>query len=53
MKKTLAVQFPHDITRYIDGRTDLLLRILTAMELPPSQLATLECANRAHSREVG
>jgi GrpB-like predicted nucleotidyltransferase (UPF0157 family) len=35
LKKRLAKRFPHDIDSYIDGKTDLLLRILRAAGFPP------------------
>jgi GrpB-like predicted nucleotidyltransferase (UPF0157 family)/uncharacterized glyoxalase superfamily protein PhnB len=46
LKEELAKQFPHDIDGYVDGKTDLLLRILQAAGLPPARLAEIERANR-------
>ena len=46
LKKRLAKQFPHDSDGYVDGKTDLLLRILRAAGLPPARLAEIERANR-------
>jgi GrpB-like predicted nucleotidyltransferase (UPF0157 family) len=49
LKKRLAEQFPHDIDRYVGGKTDLLLRILRAAGLPPARLVEIE---RTHRKAV-
>jgi GrpB-like predicted nucleotidyltransferase (UPF0157 family) len=46
LKKRLAIEFPHDIDRYIDGKTDLILRILRAANFPAAGLDAIERANR-------
>jgi GrpB-like predicted nucleotidyltransferase (UPF0157 family) len=46
LKKRLAKRFPHDIDSYIDGKTDLLLRILRAAGFPLARLDAIERANR-------
>jgi GrpB-like predicted nucleotidyltransferase (UPF0157 family) len=46
LKKRLAREFPHDIDRYIDGKTDLILEILRAAGFPEAQLDTIEQPNR-------
>jgi GrpB-like predicted nucleotidyltransferase (UPF0157 family) len=46
LKKALAKQFPHDIDGYVDGKTDMLLRILRAAGFPSAQLKEIERANR-------
>src|SRR5262245_39790952 len=46
LKKRLAREFPHDIGRYIDGKTDLLLEILRACGLSTAQLEAVARVNR-------
>lgn len=46
LKKRLAREFPHDIDSYIDGKTDLMLRILRAANFPAARLEAIERANR-------
>ncbi len=46
LKKRLAVTFPTDIDRYIDGKTDLILAILQEGSLSAEQLASIQAANR-------
>ena len=46
VKKQLAKQFPNDIDGYVDGKTDLLLRILRAAGLSETQLENISRANR-------
>jgi GrpB-like predicted nucleotidyltransferase (UPF0157 family) len=47
LKQQLAERFPHDIERYVDGKTDLILEILRARELAPEDVAAIKRANRA------
>ena len=46
LKKKLALEFPHDMEGYVDGKTDLLLKVLRQCGLQPAQLAAIERANR-------
>ena len=46
LKKRLASTFPHDIDRYVAGKTDLILGILREKEISPERLAAIERANR-------
>ena len=46
LKKRLAMQFLHDIDSYIDGKTDLILKILRTADFPRTQLEAIERANR-------
>ncbi|HKY30799.1 MAG TPA: GrpB family protein [Pyrinomonadaceae bacterium] len=46
LKKRLAKEFPHDIESYIDGKTDLILKILLAANFPTADLDVVEYANR-------
>lgn len=46
LKKQLAVTFPTDIDRYVDGKTDLILTILQQGSFSPEQLAAIQAANR-------
>ena len=46
LKKRLAVDFPTDIDRYVDGKTDLILAILQTGSLSAAQLAGIQAANR-------
>ena len=46
LKKRLAVDFPTDIDRYLDGKTDLILAILQTGSLSAAELASIQAANR-------
>ena len=46
LKKRLARDFPYDIDSYIDGKTDLILKILRAANFPAAELDVVEGANR-------
>ncbi len=46
LKKRLAQAFPHDIERYVDGKTELLLEMLRAQGLTAHQLDAIAGANR-------
>lgn len=46
LKQQLAKRFPHDIESYIDGKADLLLRVLRAAGLTAARLAEIERVNR-------
>lgn len=46
LKKHLAMQFPHDIDGYVDGKTAFLLKILRTAGFPPARLEAIERANR-------
>lgn len=46
LKKQLAIEFPNDIDRYIEGKTDLILRILRAANFPAEELLSIERVNR-------
>jgi GrpB-like predicted nucleotidyltransferase (UPF0157 family) len=46
LKKRLAREFPHDIDRYIDGKTNLILEILRVADFPAARLDAIERANR-------
>jgi len=46
LKKRLAEQFADDIERYVAGKTDLVLDILTRMGLSAERVAAIERANR-------
>jgi len=46
LKKRLARAFPHDIDRYVEGKTDFILDILRAAGFATSRLETIERANR-------
>ncbi len=46
LKQELAKRFPYEIDRYVEGKTDLILKILSAQSLEPEQLANIERANR-------
>ena len=46
LKKRLARDFPHDIDSYIDGKTDLILKILQAANFPTAELDAVERVNR-------
>lgn len=47
LKKRLARKFPHDIDRYVEGKTDLILAILRKEGVTLERLASIEQANRA------
>jgi len=46
LKKRLAELYPNDIDSYIDGKTDMLLRILRTAGFPAEQIQEIERANR-------
>jgi GrpB-like predicted nucleotidyltransferase (UPF0157 family) len=46
LKRGLAQQFPQDIARYVDGKTDLIASILRAADISPDDVASIEGANR-------
>jgi len=46
LKKRLANQFPHDIDRYIDGKAELILKILRTASFSPDELERIEGLNR-------
>lgn len=46
LKKRLAVAFPTDIDRYVDGKTDLIVTILQQGRFSADQLAAIQAANR-------
>jgi len=46
LKKQLAVAFPTDIDRYVDGKTDLILTMLQHGSLSTAQLGAIQTANR-------
>jgi GrpB-like predicted nucleotidyltransferase (UPF0157 family) len=46
LKQRLAREFPHHIESYIDGKTDLIVKILQAANFPAAQLEAIEGANR-------
>jgi GrpB-like predicted nucleotidyltransferase (UPF0157 family) len=46
LKKQLARQYPHDVASYVEGKTDLIVRILRDAGLPPAQLDVIEGSNR-------
>jgi len=48
LKKQLAQQYPHDSASYVEGKTDLILRILRDAGLRPVQLEAVELSNRSH-----
>jgi GrpB-like predicted nucleotidyltransferase (UPF0157 family) len=45
LKKLLARMFPHDIDRYVHGKTDLILEILCAEGFPADRRAAIARAN--------
>jgi GrpB-like predicted nucleotidyltransferase (UPF0157 family) len=47
LKKRLAQEFPTDIERYVDGKTDLILTMLRDQGLLTEQLGSIEQSNRA------
>lgn len=46
LKKRLAREFPHDIDRYVEGKTAFILDILRGAGFTTSRLETIERANR-------
>jgi GrpB-like predicted nucleotidyltransferase (UPF0157 family) len=46
LKKRLAAAFPHDIERYVFGKTDFILDVLRRAGLSAEQLASIERVNR-------
>lgn len=47
LKKQLAQQFPDDMDKYIEGKTELLLSILRNASFPEPELNAIRDANRA------
>jgi GrpB-like predicted nucleotidyltransferase (UPF0157 family) len=50
VKKSLARQFPHEIERYTDGKTEFLLRILEQAGIPADDRDRIADANRRLSQ---
>jgi GrpB-like predicted nucleotidyltransferase (UPF0157 family) len=46
LKKRLAARFTHDIDGYVDGKTDMILRILRLAGFPERALVSIERCNR-------
>jgi GrpB-like predicted nucleotidyltransferase (UPF0157 family) len=46
LKKSLAAQFPHDIDAYVDGKTELILKILAASNFSGDDLQQISNINR-------
>jgi len=46
LKTQLAIRFPADIDRYIDGKTDFILEVLRTKDLTDDQLRAVSAANR-------
>lgn len=46
LKKRLAAEFPHDIERYVFGKTDFILDVLRRAGLSATQLAAIDRVNR-------
>lgn len=46
LKHNLAAAFTHDITRYVDGKTDFILSILRQSNLSQEEVTAIEQANR-------
>lgn len=46
LKKSLALQHPHDIDAYIDGKTDFIVGILSKMGITSEDLNSIATANR-------
>jgi len=45
LKKTLAAKFPHDIDRYVGGKTDFIVSILREVGFATDQLEAIERMN--------
>jgi GrpB-like predicted nucleotidyltransferase (UPF0157 family) len=45
LKKQLAIQFPHDIDAYIDGKTELILDLLKKAGFTPEELQAIRDVN--------
>jgi GrpB-like predicted nucleotidyltransferase (UPF0157 family) len=50
LKKRLAKAFPHDIDRYVDGKTGMILEMLRTAGLPAESLAAIARANRCSAK---
>jgi len=46
LKKRLAAEFPTNVDKYAEGKTDFLLRILREAGFPDSALTSIGDANR-------
>jgi GrpB-like predicted nucleotidyltransferase (UPF0157 family) len=46
LKKRLALESPHDIDHYVEGKTDFILGILRAAGFSPARLDAIERVNR-------
>ena len=46
LKKRLACEFPHDIARYVEGKTEFILSILAQCGFPPDSLDSIRRANQ-------
>jgi GrpB-like predicted nucleotidyltransferase (UPF0157 family) len=46
LKRQLATRFPTDIARYIDGKTDFILKVLRTRGLTDNQLIAIDAVNR-------
>jgi GrpB-like predicted nucleotidyltransferase (UPF0157 family) len=46
LKKRLAIQFPHDIDGYIDGKTNAILRVLAMSGFGSAEREAIERINR-------
>jgi len=46
LKKQLAARFPADIDKYIDGKTDFILKVLREMGLTDPLLIAIGAINR-------
>jgi GrpB protein len=46
LKKQLAARFPTDIDRYIDGKTDFILKVLREMGLTDQLFTAISAINR-------
>jgi GrpB-like predicted nucleotidyltransferase (UPF0157 family) len=46
LKKRLAQEFPNDIESYVDGKTNLMLKVLREQGIAAEQLVAIEQANR-------
>ncbi len=47
LKTDLARRFPHDIDKYIEGKTDFLLDILERTDFPMTEIDSIRKANQA------
>jgi GrpB-like predicted nucleotidyltransferase (UPF0157 family) len=46
LKKQLAARFPTDIDKYIDGKTDFILKVLREMGFTDQQMTAISAINR-------